>query len=73
MDEEPQVAVQKFAAYIQVSEELAMDYGLIPDTRPPPPPVPWRRRLRWRVFELRERFARWAFRRIAGYDMPEDS
>ncbi|MFI6395284.1 hypothetical protein [Nonomuraea sp. NPDC050540] len=26
-----------------------MEYGLVPDTRPPAPRTPWRRRLRWRI------------------------
>ncbi len=45
----------KFGGYIQVSEEVLMDQGLIPDTRPPLPPPPWRTRLRWWVEVRRER------------------
>jgi hypothetical protein len=45
----------KFGSYIQVSDELLMDQGLIPDTRPPVPPPPWRTRLCWWVEGRRER------------------
>lgn len=61
---------EKFSAWVFASDELLMDYGAIPDTRPPVH-VPWRRRLRWRLTAKREVLARWAFRRIAGYDVPE--
>lgn len=62
--------VEKFSAWVYVPDELLTDYGVIPDTRPPVH-VPWRRRLRWRLTAKREGLARWAFRRIAGYDVPE--
>ncbi len=64
------VEAEKFSAWVMASDELLMDYGVIPDTRPPAR-VPWRRRLRYRLHGKREGLARWAFRRIAGYDVPE--
>jgi hypothetical protein len=59
--------VRKLSAVIEVPDELLMDYGLIPDTRPKPPPPSWRTRLRWKRDEWRERTARRAYKVIAGY------
>lgn len=48
-----------------ISDELAMDYGLIPDTRPPLPKPSrlalWRqwRRLHLTLYALRRRLAAW--------------
>jgi len=39
------ISVVKSTSYVQVSDEVLMDAGLIPDTRPP---LPWRTRLRYR-------------------------
>jgi len=64
------VDVEKFSAWVYASDELLMDYGVIPDARPPAR-IPWRRRLRYRIYGKREDLARRAFRRIAGYDVPE--
>jgi hypothetical protein len=63
--------VRKLAGYIEVSDDLAMDAGLIPDTRPKPPPPSWRTRFRWKRAEWRERAARRAYKIIAG-DWPDD-
>jgi hypothetical protein len=67
---EPELLVTKAVGYIAISDELAMEYGLIPDTRPPPPPIPWRTRLRWRWGEARDRAAERAYRLIAGREIP---
>jgi hypothetical protein len=40
-----ELQVTKHATYVQMSDEMAMEYGLIPDTRPP---VVLTRRQRWR-------------------------
>ncbi|MGI5286623.1 hypothetical protein ACQEVF_25245 [Nonomuraea polychroma] len=42
--------VKKISFHMPISEELAMEYGLIPDTRPPVR-IPWRRRIHWRIQE----------------------
>lgn len=44
--DEPGYSVHKIRAYLQTSDDQATEYGLIPDTRPPLPPPPWRRRVR---------------------------
>ena len=62
-DEPPQITVTKASAWLPVSEELAMDAGIIPDTRPRPA---LRKRLRWKAAAARERAARRAYRLIAG-------
>jgi hypothetical protein len=64
------IVVRKLTGFIEVSDDLLMDYGVIPDTRPKPPPPPWRTRLRRKitatVANLRERAARRAYKIIAG-------
>jgi hypothetical protein len=60
---EVQVAVTKVSAWVLCSDEVAMDAGMIPDTRPRPA---LRRRLRWKAAAARERAARRAYRLIAG-------
>lgn len=70
--EEPlTVNVTKYAGLVQMSEYAAMDYGLIPDTRPPLPPPTRRERFRWwrqqAVAQARTRLATW----IAGYDITD--
>ncbi|MGP4092959.1 hypothetical protein [Nonomuraea sp. KM90] len=50
--------VKKMSAHIPISEEMAMDLGLIPDTRPAPPPPTRRQRVRaWVRGTIRE--VRW--------------
>lgn len=77
---EPEFTAHKHSAYIPVSLEMAMDWGLITEaearvhgwTPPPPPaPVPWHRRASWRVAELRERITL-AWRVLAGDDIHRD-
>lgn len=69
--EGPRIEVKKIAAYFPMSNELAMEYGLIPDTRPPVV-IPWRRRVRWaaqaRVRRARLRVGSW----VAGEDLDPD-
>lgn len=52
---------RKVGAVVPISRELAMDYGLLPDTRPPHPRLRWRTRLRWwwhdRVHDARHALA----------------
>jgi hypothetical protein len=63
---EPLIA-HKLVSYIEVPNELLMDYGVIPDTRPKPPPPSWRTRFRRKREQWREQTARRAFKIIAGY------
>jgi hypothetical protein len=58
-----EIGVTKASAWLMVSTEMLMDAGALPDTRPRPP---WRRRARWRIAAARERWARRAYRLIAG-------
>lgn len=64
------LTVTKYGAYVPITDDMAMDYGLIPDTRPP---VRYSRRLRlrwWRqrkVDAVRMRVGSW----IAGVDLSE--
>ncbi|MEV1245118.1 hypothetical protein [Nonomuraea sp. NPDC049750] len=52
------LVVHKMTAQIPISEEMAWDLGLIPDTRPAPPPPTRRQRARtWVRGKVRE--ARW--------------
>lgn len=60
----------KAHGYVFASDELLMDAGVIPDTRPPSPPPPWGRRMRNRADRWRESLARRAYRIIAGYEVP---
>lgn len=64
------LTVRKMTTYWPMSTEEAMEHGLIPDTRPPAPAVPWHRRARWAVSNTivaaRLRLGRW----IAG--IPKD-
>lgn len=66
-----ELRVRKIHYFAPVSEELLMEYGLIPDTRPVPPPPPWRRRLRWRLTEAVARFRLHLGARIAGVQSEE--
>lgn len=58
---------RKLSSVVVVPNEMLMDAGIIPDTRPKPPPPTWRTRLRWKRGEWRERAARRAYKIIAGY------
>lgn len=64
------VDVQKRAVSMMISNDLAMDYGLIPDTRTPAR-IPWRTRLRWKLSAWRERVGRKVGGWIAGVDLSE--
>lgn len=66
-----ELLITKNVVQIEVSEDLLMDCGVIPDTRPPRKPPTRRERFRWWRAAARERAACWAYRRIAGYDVPE--
>lgn len=63
MAEEKPLIVRKMTYSMPISEDLAMEYGLIPDTRPAPPPPTWRQRARWKMREMtwkvRWRLAAW--------------
>jgi hypothetical protein len=67
---ECELLIDKKATVIALPDELAMDYGLIPDTRERKP-VTRRTRFRWWRSRQRERAASLAYRLIAGYDPPE--
>lgn len=58
----------KHGSFIRVSDEILMDQGLIPDTRPPAPRWSRRRRLSWWWAERRERLGEW----VAGRRFDED-
>lgn len=61
----PHLTIHKTAAYMPVSEDVLMDEGVIPDTRPPVK-IRWRTRLRWRTTTARERLGLWAYWVITG-------
>lgn len=71
MSDPEELLITKHVAYLQVPEELLMDCGVIPDTRPPRPPPSRRTRFRWWRAAARDRLARRAYRVIAGEDVPE--
>lgn len=62
--------ITKLSAVIPVSDELLMDMGMLPDTRVRKP-LPWRWRMRNRVSGWREKLACWAYKAIAGYEVPD--
>jgi hypothetical protein len=62
------MSARKLFAYAYVPDELLMDMGVIPDTRPP---LPWRWRMRNRISDWRETAARRAYKIIAG-GWPDD-
>jgi hypothetical protein len=66
----PEMLITKHASIIEVSDELLMDTGVIPDTRGHKP-IPWRRRLRWKTHAWRTRTARRAYKIIDG-DWPDN-
>jgi hypothetical protein len=78
--EQPQINVRRLAAFVPVSVEMLLDAGAITEeearaqgwTPPRPrPPVPWRRRLRWRWSAWRERAGRAVGGWMAGVDLSE--
>lgn len=64
------LVVTKYSGYLAVSDDVLMDAGVIPDTRPPVR-TPWRRCLRWRWLVWRERAGRKIGGWIAGMDLSE--
>jgi hypothetical protein len=66
MKPEDELLIDKNVLYITVPEELLMDCGVIPDTRPRVNASLWWR-MRWHIQVARENLARAAFRLIAGY------
>lgn len=64
--EPPRMTVHKVEGYLPIPEEILMDEGIIPDTRPPRPRPRWRTRLRWRLASSRERLGLWAYWVITG-------
>jgi hypothetical protein len=62
----------ELAMHLEISDDLLMDFGVIPDTRPPLPPPSLRTRWRWRIADLRAGVARRAYKLIAGYDPHDD-
>lgn len=68
-DDSP-IEVTKLGHSVLMSDELLMDAGVIPDTRPPVH-IPWHRRARWRWQEWRERAGRKVGGWIAGVDLSE--
>lgn len=75
MPEEPKFEVKKYGAYLPVSEELLMEFGLIPDTRPPVV-IPLRerlsRRVRWAIAGFRRRLGIRVGSWIANEDLDPD-
>jgi hypothetical protein len=70
-EEDPVIIPRKIASYISVDEELLMDMGIIPDTRPILPPPSIRTRFRWWRAQQRERLGQWAYVKISGEEFPE--
>lgn len=64
------LVVTKYSGYLVASDDVLMDAGAIPDTRPPVR-TPWHRRLRWRWQAWRERAGRKVGGWIAGVDLSE--
>lgn len=82
-DEEARVLRERFLAaqgepikvvllthFQPISDDMLMDEGLTPDTRPPVR-IDWRSRFRWWLASRRERFGRWLGGKIAGMDLSE--
>jgi hypothetical protein len=73
----PKMHVHMVRGYVPVSFEQLVDAGAISeeDARAqgwtPPPPVPWRRRARWRWAAWRERAGRRVGGWIAGVDLAD--
>lgn len=58
----------KLGGYLHISDEVLMDQGLIPDTRPPAAPWSRRARLSWWWANTRERIGEW----VAGRRFDDD-
>ncbi len=70
-----ELIVNKIGSYMPISDELAMEYGLIPDTRPPVVVTRrdrLRQRVRWAVARLRRRLGIRVGSWIAGEDLNSD-
>ena len=76
---QPTITVTKSSSFLMLSVDQQLDMGLITEeqaraqgwTPYVPPPVPWRRRLRWRWLAWRERVGRCVGGWIAGVDLTE--
>jgi hypothetical protein len=62
-----EIHVTKAVSFVSLSDELAMEYGLIPDTSPPVV-LPLRWRIRIRINALRMRLGSW----VAGVDLRDE-
>jgi hypothetical protein len=63
--------VKKLSVPMFISEELLMDYGVIPDTREHKP-ISRRTRIRWWFADKRDYFAAWVYKVLAGHELPDD-
>lgn len=68
--------IRKASAIVHVPDELLMDAGVIPDTRPPARDLrPWHHKIAFRIVKWwdkrRNRAAYRAFKIIAGYEVPD--
>ncbi|MEU8199530.1 hypothetical protein AB0C10_37675 [Microbispora amethystogenes] len=73
--EESELTVNKIGTRMPISDELAMEYGLIPDTRPPVVITRReriRRRVRWAVAGFRRRLGIRVGSWIANEDLDPD-
>lgn len=74
------VTIVKAAAYLPVSVEILLDEGLITEDEARArgweptvyPPVPWHRKLRWRIGDWRDAAALRLYRLVAGHDPEVD-
>lgn len=66
----PRITGSKQTAYLLVSDELLMDAGVIPDTRPPRKPPSRRERFRWWRQDKREHLAQRLYERLSGQHFP---
>ena len=73
--DQTQLTVHRTEGYLPIPEEILMDEGVIPDTRPARPVVKlrWRTRARWRITTYRERFGLWAYWVITGDRIKTDN
>jgi hypothetical protein len=74
---EPTITVHKVSAIMPVSVEMLLDAGVITEEQAreqgwaPPPPMPWRRKMRWRFQAWRERAGRRVGSWIAGVKLTD--